>query len=181
MKNNVQPHFRTAIRERLKELLLGVVDVGDKIYLSRPNAVWFNEVPCCLIYNEGEENDTKDREPRKYDRTMSVNIHFLCAFDHELDADKWLDARAFEVESVLANHRELDLIFVQDTTLVRTLPSSVTGDGEQDVETLRLVIEVLYLDDLDQFFDTEFGEFKKMGLDTRVDDTTFHNDIQIRS
>jgi hypothetical protein len=147
IKQNNLIHFRDIIRKRLVSLLKDNLDVGNKVFESRPNSLWLSEVPCALIYFTGETGNDKDSKPRRYWNMVDINIHILCYFNPK--ADSWLDARALEVQYTMENNAYLNLDFVQDVKYLRTTPSTVSDEGQQDISTIQLVYQVEYLDSLE--------------------------------
>lgn len=145
---NLQPHERIAIRNWVKLLMKANTDLGERWFASRPNPMYFNEVPCGLIYFSDESADHGNTAPRNYKRELSLTIEVMHQMDSERDnaLDDWLDSRAYEVERAMLADRFLGLQgIVEDCALVRTQPVTIESEGTaQDVGSIRLFFDITY-------------------------------------
>lgn len=142
-KQHSQPHLRIAIRYKVKDLMMQFVDIGGRVFCSRPNAAWLSQVPLLLIYFSDEESDDKKSSPKIY--TKTVNLIFEILQRQENDVDDYLDSRAFEVEHAMEIPKCLDLECVQDVTQRRTIPTTIADEGNENVASLKVHFEVEYL------------------------------------
>lgn len=149
---NLQPHVRIAIRSWIKELLKVNTDLGGRWFASRPNPMYFNEIPCGLIYFSDESADHRGTAPRNYQRTLSLTTEVLRKMDTERDnaLDDWLDSRAFEIEQAMLSDRFLGLPgIVEDTVFTRSQPVTIESENtDQDIASIRLFFDVVYRTDV---------------------------------
>jgi len=145
---NLQPHVRIAIRNWIKELMKVNTDLGGRWFASRPNPVYFNEVPCGLIYFSDQGSDHENTAPRNYKHTLALTIEVMHNMDSERDnaLDDWLDSRAWEVEVAMLSDRFLGLPgIIEDTVLSRTQPVTIESEGSaQDIGSIRLFFDITY-------------------------------------
>jgi hypothetical protein len=160
------PHKRIEIRNKLVELFKQYLDVGGRVYASRPRPIWLKELPVVLIYFTRETADHMNREPRRYRRILTLNTHTVM-HGHDLDdfdIDRFLDERAHEVEAIIDANRYLGLDYVHDSRLVETIPTIVTDEGDQPYASIVVTHEIEYeteaveVGQLDEFlrFDTDY-------------------------
>ena len=154
-KQKSQPHLRRAIRNRVQQLLKANVDIGERIFKSRPNPAFISEVPCIAIYFTDEPAEHMESAPRRYERKLMMNVDILhmsrdgVEDDQEFTMDDYLDSRAFEVEFALTNDRYLGFAgetdgWFQGCALVNTVPTNIVFSQEQFCGALRLVFEMQY-------------------------------------
>lgn len=151
---NSQPHRRRVIRHRVRDLLKQYVDVGQKVYMSRPHPIWISQLPCILAYMAEEPADGKSSEPRYFMRDLHMNIDILhmdrpnIAGDEDNELDDFLDSRAFEVEWALLHERWLglgeDAQWLHDVNLVNTTAVEMIFEGDQTVQALRQTFQFRY-------------------------------------
>lgn len=142
IKQHSQPHPRIEIRKRVKEFLDVCVDVGGRIFVSRPLPMWLSEVPTVLVYFNSEEMDDENTRPKQYKRTLELVIEVLQRQENNID--DFLDSRAYEIEYALNSVEYLGLSWVEDVTPLRTIPAVVSGDGNELTQSLRLFYQVVY-------------------------------------
>lgn len=171
IRQNIQPHLRIIIRKRVKELIKFHCDVNGKVFLSRPNNIFLNEVPCCLIYFVDDSAEKPNTNvPRKYDRNLELNIHFLNRWNNreELEiVDDWFDSRELEtIYSMEIDFSEsadwLGLDFIENCYLVRSKPLTLDGSGEVNVESNLIIYSVEYNECLNFLEPSVFNDFKKL-------------------
>jgi hypothetical protein len=179
---NMQPHVRIVIRNRVKELLKENTDLGGKWFCSRPKSIFQQEVPCGLIYFQDEISDFGNITPRNYKRTITLLtevVHQL-ETDRENAVDDFLDSRAFEIEASMMYDRFLGLPgIVEDCLLMRTEPTNISMEGSIDIATLRIHWNVIYR--TDAFYEGEIDEFLKYTADYNlVDGAEAMDNVTIR-
>jgi len=154
-----QPHPRKVIRNKVKDLLKVNTDLGGRVFCSRPDPIWLNETPCCLIYFT-DEPATTDTNPKLYTRSLSLVTEVLQREDTEREnsVDDFLDSRAFEIEMVFGDDQHIGLYpIVENNFLRRTQPLDIDGQGEKDAASIRLYWDIIYktdsfsLQSLDEF------------------------------
>lgn len=163
-----QPALRKLIRLKVKELLLNKTDLADHWSISRPKNIWELEMPCGLIYFTNEDSDHEKTSPRTYKRILTLNTEVLIQDEQEtVEIDDYLDSRSFEIESILMYDRFMGFGNkgpVEDISLIRTVPTVIKADGQQDVAAIRLFWEIVYRTD-------------SWNDDTLVEFLKFYNDI----
>ena len=133
---------RTKIRHYVSNMLKGKVDVGDKIFTSRPSPVFISEVPCVLIYFQEETNKIirgDKHNPHEYERDLKLCVDVLVAENIDPDAD---------VNESLDTEDRLDFLGAQvehrlgdDWTLSQDLPGYNPNDSESDYLSLGIAHE----------------------------------------
>lgn len=184
-----QPHPRRCIRHRIRDLLRQYVDVGGRVFMSRPDPLFLTELPCLLVYMSEEPADGKSSEPRYYTRKLQINVDILhsdrpnIVGDEDNELDDFLDSRAFEVEWALLHERYLGLVdkeWLHDVNLINTSAVEMIFDGEQAVHALRQTFEVLY--ETIALTDTTLDEFLRFQSKYRIASDVEETDlVQIRS
>lgn len=146
---NIQPSLRMAIRKKIKKLIVENVDVGKRVFTSRPNPIVLNEIPCCLIYFSDDEASLYEK-PRAYQRVLNVVINFLCRFPDTEYTEDWLDSREFETIRTLQNNENklLGFDFIEECFVDGTQPSIIEDSGDQFIASNKIVYTVKYRDDL---------------------------------
>lgn len=125
-------HKRTLIRKYIIALLKKHVDIGGRVYGNRPDPVFLDELPVCLVHfdNEPAEVLVGDRySPTTYQRNAILNVDFMVDQtaepkihpDQEDEAETLLDFFSYQTEVAL----------FEDETLARELP----GYDPDDVKT----------------------------------------------
>ncbi len=158
---NTQPHARILVRKALQALLRVSVDLhADKFFMSRPNPLLLREVPCCALYFEEDSADHGDRKPREYLRELKIAIHFIVRWEDYTLVEDWLDSREFEVIQAIENNRFLGLEFVEDSWLTGSVPVSITDEGNENVESTKVMWTFKYRDCLNYLVDeSNIGDF----------------------
>ena len=165
-KQNSQPHPRIIIRNCVKSLLLPAVDVSERVFCSRPKAIFLTELPCILIYFNEEAADHEKSAPRVYKRILSLIVEAVHGLESERDnaLDDFLDSRAYEIENALLNDRFLGLQgLVEDCSLSRTENVNISLEGEEDMASTRLMFEITYR--TDAYYIGALDEFLKFTSD----------------
>ena len=177
-KQHSQPHTRIEIRNKCKVLMGQYVDIGGRIFCSRPNPSWLSEVPLLLIYFSDEECDDKNSSPKIY--TKTANLIFEILQRQENDVDDYLDSRAFEIEHAMEIEKCLGIGCVQDVTQRRSIPTTISSEGSENTASLKVHFEVEYL--FEPFSNVTPGEFLTFGnkIET-VGGAVSEDDVTIRS
>lgn len=179
MKQNTQPAYRRKIRLKLKELLSANVDV-QRIFMSRPNKAFLKEVPLGLIYFTDDTAKHEERKPREYIRTLLVSIQFLIRWENNEQVDDWLDSREFEVINAIEVDRFLGLDFVEDSWLVGSNPSTITDEGNENIEAITINYAIEYRDCLNSLVpENDIGEFKKANIKYQSTDEDIDDKVDL--
>lgn len=163
------PARRIAIRNRLIELYKEHVDVGKRVFPSRPNPIFFEELPCVLVYFIREQVDAPSSEPRYFTRRLQVNTDIIYQ-GKPTSVDDFLDSRAFEAEAAVNLDRYLGFTgeadpWFRESKLMSTIPVEIQREGNQNIASVRLTHEFEYETatfsraDLDEFlrFNVEYN------------------------
>lgn len=155
-----QPHVRIGIRKWVKELMKVNTDLGGRWYASRPNPVFLEELPCGLVYFTDEPASHENTAPRTYKRTLALTTEVLhrmkCERDNALD--DFLDSRAYEIENAMMADRFLGQQgIIEDTELLRTQPTTIEDEGDDDIASLRIFWNITYR--VDAFNKAKLDEF----------------------
>ena len=168
MTQKSQPHLRRTIRHQVRNLLRKYVDLSQRVYLGRPDPIWFSEEPCALVYFTDEAAEDMGSAPRKFRRTLLVTVDVLfgsrpnIAGDEDDELDDWMDSRAFEIEYAMLHDRFLELgesnaDWLHDVALLRTQPLQLVFEGDQKTDALRVLFNVVY--DVDTVLEGSLDEF----------------------
>jgi hypothetical protein len=149
------PHERRKIRDAVVAFLKNGIpligssptqylklDVGGRVYASRPEPIFPTEYPCALVYFVNEPVREINASRDTIDRTMAVNVdlcHLLRA-----DLDDELDRLAWQAEIILLADHTLGLDFVNHISLSNTVPYQQNIEGEQYRGVTRLTFEADY-------------------------------------
>lgn len=140
----MHPSRRIEIRNRLVELYKQYIDVGERVFPSRPNPLFFDELPAVLVYFSREQVDTPDSEPRYFIRRLEVNTDIIY-FGNPTAVDDFLDSRAYEAEAAINADRYLGLSeWFRESRLLSTIPVEIQREGDQNIASIRLVHEFTY-------------------------------------
>lgn len=139
-------HPRTAIRNKVVELLLGRTDVAGSVYASRVKPFlsndWQNELPAIVVYTMDENGEIYTAAPREYLRTVEVVVEVHANADEALD--DVLDTIGRQVERLLLTDDTLDGA-VNDFTYSRT-KLVIRDDGDDLMGGCRIIFDAEYLD-----------------------------------
>ena len=135
-------HKRIDIRRFVIEKLKQYVDVGGKIFMSRPNPLFITEVPCQLVYFVSEGADHKNSGPRLYNRELRIAVESVYEEGQE-QVDEKLDRLALETEIILLSDRTMNGL-VHEVSIVETVPTRIAYEGENNFAGLRQVFLVEY-------------------------------------
>lgn len=161
-KQNSQPHRRRIIRHQVRQLIRQWVDIAtDKVFISRPNPVFVNEVPCILIYFTEEPVDKKNSAPTRYVRDLNLVVEVMfrdrmnITEDEDHEIDDFLDSRAFEIEFALLHERYLgfdpeEYSWLHDVDLGTTIPATLVFEGDQRIAALRVMFNIKYETEYDE-------------------------------
>lgn len=163
---NIQPHPRRLIRDKIVALLRAGTDLAGKWHVSRSTVLWEQELPCGMVYFLTESAEDRGTRPKTLTRTLQIGVEVIREMDSEaVAAEDWLDSRAYEIEKALLSSINLDLPFVEDITLTDTTPYTPDSTGDNIYWGIRLAFTVRYTFDawdesliLDEFlrFDAEY-------------------------
>ena len=142
IKQHSQPHPRIEIRKKVQTLMKFCVDIDNRVFISRPNPVWLNEVPVLLIYFVDEPSDSQDKRPPTYKRGLELVSQVLQR--QQNDVDDYLDSRAFEMEYAMEMLNFLGLEIVEDVQLTGTRPTTMKNDGNEFIESIMLTHTITY-------------------------------------
>lgn len=139
-------HPRTAIRNKVVELLLGQTIAGASVYASRVKPFlsngWQNELPAIVVYTMDENGEIHNAAPREYLRTVEVVVEVHANADEALD--DVLDAVSRQVERQLLADDSLGGI-VNDFTYSRT-KMVIRDEGQDLIGGCRIIFDAEYLD-----------------------------------
>lgn len=129
-------HIRRQIRERVATLVTGLTTTGARVYQSRVYALSAGELPCLLIYTNGEDS-TKPVfcHPGEMDRAITVLVEAVAAATSDLD--DVLDLICKEVEIAMATDFYLSNL-AKDVQLTRTELQLQGGDTEKPIGAARM-------------------------------------------
>jgi len=170
-KQTSQPHPRILIRNRVKELLIANVDVAERVYCSRPKAVFLTELPVILIYIPSEDSAHESSAPRNYVRKLTLNVEILHALESDRPnaLDDYLDSRAFEIENSLLQDRFIGLQgLVEDCEMTGTENVNMAVDGDMDIASSRVVFQITYR--TNSFYQGTLDEFLRYQSDIETTD-----------
>ena len=138
-------HIRARIRKHVVDLLKVGVDIGGRVFASRPNPVWLTqEMPLILVYFEVENNDEEDKNPPKIKRTLRLNVEVLHSGKVEECIDDYLDDRAYEVENTLFVDENWIVVEIEDLRLVTTLAYTPQHEGQNIISATKMTFEIDY-------------------------------------
>jgi len=177
-KQHSQPHSRIEIRYKCKALMMQYVDIGERVFCSRPNPAWLSQVPLLLIYFSDEESEDKDSSPKIY--TKTANLIFEILQRQENDVDDYLDSRAFEVEHAMEIEKCLGIECVQDVIQRRSIPTTISSEGDENTASLKVHFEVEYL--FEPFSNITLDEFLTFSNKIKtIEGAISEDDVTIRS
>lgn len=139
-------HPRTAIRNKVVELLLGHTDVAESVFASRVKPFlstgWQNELPAIVVYTMDENGEIYNAAPREYLRTVEVVVEVHANADEALD--DVLDTISRQVERRLLADDTLGGT-VNDFTYSRT-KMVIRDEGQDLIGGCRIIFDAEYLD-----------------------------------
>lgn len=139
-------HPRTAIRNKVVELLLGRTNVDQSVYASRVKPFlsnnWQNELPAIVVYTMDENGEIFTAAPREYLRTVEVVVEVHAEADEALD--DVLDVISRQVEQVLLEDDSLGGT-ANDFTYSRT-KMVIRDEGKELIGGCRIIFDAEYLD-----------------------------------
>lgn len=170
---------RTLIRRYVRKLLLGRVDVGDKIFINRPSPRFREHLPCiCIHYGSEPARITQGDEynPNEYEKKLVLNIDILAEeqlrpeldIEHNSDGEDILDSLGYEVELALSWDYTLGKLLEEynpddgcglsrGVRLLSTTPYNIESGQEIEALAQRLSFEVPYLQE--NIIDTKLDDF----------------------
>jgi hypothetical protein len=127
-------HHRAAIRRYVATLLTQFVDVGGRIFISRPSPLFKEELPAICVFFGGERVSVASGDrynPREYERVAQINIDIMVEEPRDpatasnlaelsQDGEDLVDRLAYQVECA----------FLSDPTLGTLLPDWDKESGE---------------------------------------------------
>lgn len=96
---------RIAIRNALKEMLLGKTSCGNSVFSGREAPVWKSELPAILITTNLESAVPESQSARRYIRTLELVVEIRAESADNIDDD--LDDLAAEVEALVNADKSL--------------------------------------------------------------------------
>lgn len=148
-------HQRRQIRERVIELLrdgipvLGSdpaqtmkLDVGGRIYASRPEPVFDTEYPMSLVYFASESIREVSKARDTIFRQVEINVDLVHTLREKLDDA--LDRLAWQAEIILLADHTLGIDWVNWCELTSVTPYQQNVDGEQSRGVTRNTYTVDY-------------------------------------
>lgn len=141
------------------------LDVGGRIFASRPSPIFDTEVPCALVYFQTESCQTNAGRNIQ-DRVASINIDLLQELREGLDDE--LDRLAWQTEIILLSDHTLGLDFVNFIELSSTTPYQDNIDGEQYRGITRLTFDVAYWTEV--YSPGTLDEFLSFGKEIKTTD-----------
>jgi len=137
-------HNRSNVRARAVELLKQFVDVGQRVYASRPEPIWeTQELPLVLVYFTEEPAEHRDRRPRYYMRMLTLNVDII-SNTGLVELDTFLDDRAYEAELAMLHDETLALPFVHDVILLGTRPVVYDYESASNKAIIQVRFQVEY-------------------------------------
>lgn len=121
-------HPRTAIRAYAWNRIKNAVNIGDRVYLSRPHPVYFLDMPAIAVYFSQEPADiiSGDRfVPQEYERRLQLTVEIM----DEQPTDPTGSLRVEDRLDLLG--RKIERAFYDDVFFQRDLPG-YTGEIDDD-------------------------------------------------
>lgn len=112
-------HPRSAILTYALDTLRDAVDVGGRVYLSRPNDLDTYELPAVCMYFTGETETVlagSQMIPDEYNRLMTMRIDVLCEQPLDPDYELWVEV---SLDSIA---RQVELAFFGDIFFAKRFP-----------------------------------------------------------
>lgn len=173
-------HIRARIRKNVVDVLKAGVDIGNRVFASRPNPVWLTqEMPLCLVYFEVENNDEEDTNPPKIKRTLRLNVEVLHSGKVEDCIDDYLDDRAYEIENALFIEENWTAVEIEDLRLMTTIPYTPQHEGQNIISATKLSFEIDYYTKKGEY--SSYDEFLRFtNTINTTDGATTVDDVTIR-
>ncbi len=173
-------HNRTGIRHYARDLLVDSVDVGGRVFLNRPHPVFFDSLPCVLVYAAAEPVEVivgDQYSPKEYQRNLRLNVDIVveeqCRPDVDpesnMAAEDLADKLAWQIERAFSN----DWTFARRSPnfdpnanapglllglrLVDTTPYSIDGEGDVRLLVQRMQWELPY--ESPAYVDSKYRDF----------------------
>ncbi len=169
-------HKRIDIRRFLKKALVNNVDVGGRVFMSRPNPLFVAELPAQMVYFVAEPADHKNSGPRIYDRELMVHIDTVVGGELE-NVDDVLDRLAFETEVILLGNRTMDDL-VHEVSIVDTRPVSLEFEGDNTYAAIRQIMMIEY-ETLNPINTNDITEWLKYNATWRLNNTADDVDDEV--
>ena len=112
-------HPRSAILTYALDTLRDAVDVGGRVYLSRPNDLDTYELPAVCLYFTGEPVSVLAGSamiPDEYNRMLTVRIDIFCEQPLDPDQESWVE---ISLDSIA---RQVELAFFNDVFFAKRFP-----------------------------------------------------------
>lgn len=160
----VKRQIKVAIRNLLREKHNGVKP--NLIRVSRTIPTQSEDLPAILIYSTTETVRRFDESPKRYERTLTVNIECLDSGNNDDDMDMRLEIIAERVEALMESDETLGGI-ANDLELVATNYQQ-EPDGESPMGSLVLQYNVEFYQYAIRAGETCLDDLKGMDVDYKV-------------
>lgn len=174
---------RKAIRDQVKELLLGKTDVGERVFSNPSNPTWAEELPVILIRSLSESTEKYAEAPREFKRDLQILVEIIvqgqedgtCPEDCAMYVEDKLDQIAFQVDCFLLADDRLGCDVSTEKAIADNFePTSAEFDfvseGEKPIGLARLIYTATYYEQLPANLDKAAGlaDFKTVAADWHV-------------
>lgn len=133
---------RRAVREKVKEILLGETDAGDAVYISRALPTDAEAMPAISIYTGDEAVELFDQSPKRYQRNLQLLIEVAIAGDTDDELDFERDKFGDKIEAILEEDETLgDLV---DSIQLTSNELEQDATGESPTGKLSITYNVRY-------------------------------------
>lgn len=180
-------HLRTNIRHYAVNLLKEKVDVGERVFASRPSIINPDEVPIILVYFAAEQAEIivgDTYSPKEYQRNMRLNVDIMTTetvnpdvpLNENQETEDLLDTLAWQVERAFSddwtfarllqgydpNARDNESLSL-GMRLVSTDPYNVDVEGLDRIVGQRLQWEIPY--NTPAYLDKKYSNFEHYRAD----------------
>lgn len=131
---------RKAIRLAVATLLTGKTAAGSRVFTSRSDPLFMDELPCLLVYTKSDSGQILENAPRNYQRTLTLGIELVTDTGTNLPdaADDLADA----VEQLI--YADKSLGGQVEDTVYKSTECEEGAKGEKLVAACRLLFDVTY-------------------------------------
>lgn len=136
-------HIRKQIRDKIKELLIGLSITKDNIFFDLLSPINKNKLPALVLSTENETiNNITVGYPALQERVLTLNIHGVIKTNYDLQDN--LDEILSNVESILnlqINKKLDDLVTKVNQVEVNT---DLNGELDESVGVIQIVYQITY-------------------------------------